>query len=116
MAGPAFGNIPSLYSALLRAGFTWLPAEQALLLRGTRSALAQNKFRFGAEQAPLLRGANSAISVAGGTVGSYPAFPSLRELYNPRGLFLLHFPWSRLRRPLTGALALWSPNFPRVLL
>ena len=29
------------------------------------------------------------------------------------GLFLLHFPWSRLRRALPGALALRSPDFPR---
>ena len=28
------------------------------------------------------------------------------------GLFLLHYPWSRLRRPLTGTLALRSPDFP----
>ena len=28
------------------------------------------------------------------------------------GFFLLHFPWSRLRRPLTGTLALRCPDFP----
>ena len=31
---------------------------------------------------------------------------------SPGGLFLLHFPWSRLRRPLAGTPALWCPDFP----
>ena len=40
--------------------------------------------------------------------------PRLSILTAPKngGLFLLHFPWSRLHRPLTGALALWRPDFP----
>ena len=40
--------------------------------------------------------------------------PRLSILTVPRGggLFLLHFPWSRLRRPLTGTLALRCPDFP----
>ncbi len=29
------------------------------------------------------------------------------------GVFLLHFPYSYLRRTLSGTLALWSPDFPR---
>ena len=28
------------------------------------------------------------------------------------GVSLLHFPWSRLHRPLTGTLALWCSDFP----
>ena len=28
------------------------------------------------------------------------------------GVFLLHFPYSYLRRTLSGTLALWSPDFP----
>ena len=28
------------------------------------------------------------------------------------GMFLLHFPYSYLRRTLSGTLALWSPDFP----
>jgi len=40
--------------------------------------------------------------------------PRLSILTVPKGggLFLLHFPWSRLRRPLAGTLALWCPDFP----
>ena len=40
--------------------------------------------------------------------------PRLSILTVPKGggFFLLHFPWSRLRRPLTGTLALWCPDFP----
>ncbi len=30
------------------------------------------------------------------------------------GMFLLHFPYSYLRQPLAGILALWSPDFPHV--
>ena len=40
--------------------------------------------------------------------------PRLSILTAPKdgGFFLLHFPWSRLRRPLTGTLALRCPDFP----
>ena len=40
--------------------------------------------------------------------------PRLSILTVPEGggFFLLHFPWSRLRRPLTGTLALRCPDFP----
>ena len=40
--------------------------------------------------------------------------PRLSILTVPKGggFFLLHFPWSRLRRPLTGTLALRCPDFP----
>ena len=31
------------------------------------------------------------------------------------GVFLLHFPYSYLRRTLSGILALWSPDFPHAL-
>ena len=31
------------------------------------------------------------------------------------GMFLLHFPYSYLRRTLSGILALWSPDFPHLL-
>jgi len=43
------------------------------------------------------------VSVTGTRVSSYLAFPSLPGK-NPGGLFLLHFPWSCLHRPLTGTL------------
>ena len=29
------------------------------------------------------------------------------------GIFLLHYPWSRLHRVLPGTFALWSSDFPR---
>jgi len=50
--------------------------------------------------------------VAVGSVSSYLTFPPLLR-YTLSGLFLLHFPWSRLHRVLPGTLALWSPDFPR---
>ena len=55
-------------------------------------------------------GVYSGNRLPGFRVSSYLAFPSLPP--GGGGLFLLHFPWSRLHRPLTGALALWRPDFP----
>ena len=46
-------------------------------------------------------------------VGSYPAFPPLQRMRC--GIFLLHFPWSRLHRTLSCTLALWCSDFPREL-
>ena len=51
------------------------------------------------------------IPVARMPVSSYLAFPSLPRL-SRGGLFLLHFPGSRLRRTLSVILSLWSPDFP----
>jgi len=50
--------------------------------------------------------------VAVGPVSSYLTFPPLLRC-DLSGLFLLHFPWSRLHRALPGTLALRSPDFPR---
>ena len=44
------------------------------------------------------------VSVTGTRVSSYLAFPSLPASSPAGGLFLLHFPWSCLHRPLTGTL------------
>ncbi len=60
-------------------------------------------------------GVYSADLLPGSRVSSYLAFPSLpHRAEAPRGgFFLLHFPWSRLRRPLAGTLALRCPDFPQ---
>ena len=43
--------------------------------------------------------------------------PRLSILTRPKpgGISLLHFPWSRLRRTLSGTLALWSSDFPHTV-
>ena len=55
-------------------------------------------------------GVYSGNRLPGFRVSSYLAFPSLPAFTG--GLFLLHSPWSRLRRPLAGTLALRCPDFP----
>ena len=46
-------------------------------------------------------------------VSSYLTISTLPRLAPVGGVFLLHFPWSRLRQTLSGTLTLWSPDFPR---
>ena len=55
-------------------------------------------------------GVYSGNRLPGFRVSSYLAFPSLPP--EGGGFFLLHSPWSRLRRPLAGTLALRCPDFP----
>lgn len=54
-------------------------------------------------------GVYRACPVAGTAVSSYLTFPPLPA--KAGGLFLLHYPWSRLRRPLTGALPCEARTF-----
>ena len=63
-------------------------------------------------------GVYPAAPVAGGavrscrTVSPLPAGPQVR-LGSVRAVcFLWHFPWGRPRRPLTGTVFPWSPDFP----
>ena len=49
------------------------------------------------------------FSVSRGPVSSYLAFPSLPHCCG--GIFLLHFPWSRLHRVLPGALPCGARTF-----
>ena len=49
-------------------------------------------------------GVYMATAVTSDTVVSYTAFPPLPE--KSGGIFLLHYPWSYLHRPLAGILAL----------
>ena len=61
-------------------------------------------------------GVYHAAHVAARAVGSYPTFSPLPRLY-PEGQrravqSLWHFPWGRPRRPLTGTVFPWSPDFP----
>ena len=52
--------------------------------------------------------------VAGRTVVSYTAFPPLPEparSADPGGIFLLHWPWSRLHRTLSGILPCEARTF-----
>ena len=58
-------------------------------------------------------GVYSGNRLPGFRVSSYLAFPSLPP--EGGGFFLLHSPWSRLRRPLAGTLALRCPDFPHTL-
>ncbi len=51
-----------------------------------------------------------AFSVTRESVGSYPAFPPLPE-EKPGGISLLHYPWSRLRRTLSGILPCEARTF-----
>ena len=46
-------------------------------------------------------------------VSFYLAFPPLRSLAGIRGISLLHFPWSRLHRQLTGTLPCGARTFLR---
>ena len=45
-------------------------------------------------------------------VSSYLTISTLPQPNCFGGMFLLHFPYSYLRRTLSGILALWSPDFP----
>src|SRR5207237_10176185 len=53
-----------------------------------------------------------AAPVTGGAVGSYPTLSTLPDR-SPVDCFLWHFPQGRPRRPLTGTVVPWSPDFPR---
>src|SRR5580692_1629681 len=52
--------------------------------------------------------------VAAGAVRSYRTISPLPAPLARRlgGIFLLHFPWTRVPQALPGTLALWSPDFP----
>ena len=68
---------------------------------GRRLASIASCTGWGLQRAPVSRSAGELL-------------PRLSILTAPKdgGLFLLHFPWSRLRRPLAGTLALRCPDFP----
>ena len=55
-------------------------------------------------------GVYMAFSVTRETVVSYTALPPLPELYSG-GIFLLHYPWSRLHRTLSGILPCEARTF-----
>src|SRR4051812_44713904 len=57
-------------------------------------------------------GVYHAAAVTGSAVRSYrtlSTWPHRRRVDS----FLWHFPWGRPRRPLTGTVVPWSPDFPR---
>jgi len=58
-------------------------------------------------------GVYRAVPVAGNAVRSYRTLSPLPDR-SPADCFLWHFPWGRPRRPLTGTVFPWSPDFPRV--
>jgi len=55
-----------------------------------------------------------ATPVAGGAVRSYRTLSPLPVVTEARQAvcFLWHFPWGCPRRPLTGTVLPWSPDFP----
>ena len=54
-----------------------------------------------------------AACVAARAVGSYPTVSPLPDWRtSPAVCSLWHFPWGRPRRPLTGTVSPWSPDFP----
>ncbi len=58
-------------------------------------------------------GVYPATSVAGGAVRSYRTLSPLpRAEARLAVCFLWHFPWGCPRRPLTGTVSPWSPDFP----
>lgn len=60
-------------------------------------------------------GVYRAAPVASRAVGSYPTLsplPRIRQSRTVAVCFLWHFPWGRPRRPLTGTVFPWSPDFP----
>jgi hypothetical protein len=59
-------------------------------------------------------GVYRAIPVAGDAVRSYRTLSPLPAplARQPAVCFLWHFPWGRPRRPLTGTVFPWSPDFP----
>ena len=91
------------------------------LARPTRAATRKHRCRlpgvpplFGLAPGGVCR----AASVAGRAVGSYPTVSPLpdwfaaRKRAGPAVCSLWHFPWGRPRRPLTGTVSPWSPDFP----
>ena len=57
-------------------------------------------------------GVYHAAAVTGCAVRSYRTLSTLPHR-NAVDCFLWHFPWGRPRRPLTGTVYPWSPDFPR---
>ena len=53
-----------------------------------------------------------AAAVTSDAVRSYRTLSTLPGR-SPVDCFLWHFPWGRPRRPLTGTVVPWSPDFPR---
>ena len=54
-----------------------------------------------------------AVRVAASAVRSYRTLSPLPRSRKTRAVcFLWHFPWSRLRRTLSGTVFPWSPDFP----
>ena len=92
----------------------------AHLMRPTRAAF--RKTRTGppslARLLPLFSlapgGVCRAASVTGRAVRSYRTLSPLPSPVAGREAvcFLWHFPWSRLRRTLSGTVSPWSPDFP----
>src|SRR4051812_3160271 len=56
-------------------------------------------------------GVYHAAAVTGSAVRSYRTLSTLPHR-NAVDCFLWHFPWGRPRRPLTGTVIPWSPDFP----
>src|SRR4051812_30118859 len=86
------------------------------LARPTRAATRKHRCRlpgvpplFGLAPGGVCR----AASVAGRAVGSYPTVSPLPSRRTGLAVCSLwHFPWGRPRRPLTGTVSPWSPDFP----
>ena len=80
-----------------------LPAASSNLPKagGPRQRFCSVLLRMGFTYAP---------SVTREAVVSYTALPPLPELY-PGGIFLLHYPWSRLHRTLSGILPCEARTF-----
>ena len=68
---------------------------------------ASNPYRHKPNLAP--DGVYTARRVTAASVSSYLPFPSLQGM--PCGLFLLHYPWSRLHRTLSGVLLCGARTF-----
>ncbi len=60
---------------------------------------------------PLLPGARCALAAPFHPCRSH-GFPKEGETWTVAVCFLWHFPWGRPRRPLTGTVFPWSPDFP----
>ena len=57
-------------------------------------------------------GVYPAAPVTGSAVRSYRTLSPLPDAMQKAVCFLWHFPWGRPRRPLTGTVFPWSPDFP----
>ena len=102
-----------LYERDRKPGSVW--GDHLSRLRVTTKLKRLRRTQRAADMSPLHLapgGVYSAGLLPGPRVSSYLAFPSLLRAESPSGLFLLHFPWSRLHRPLAGTLALRCPDFP----